>query len=218
MANTRAVLLTLMGDTLADRAHWTYDMIRPLRTPGRPWYRGMRIVGDCSKGVQWLCWWAGAPDPMGNSFASWGNSSTICMHLQHLDGPSALEVGDIVTFGPFGDKHAAMVMEPGPDPLLWSFGHQGAPDTYRLSQDGREAQYLRLPVPAYVPTPDQRLRMMTGWFSWAAWLLGEGDWRHYGKRAARVRPNVPTVIPFGWWRRLARFLRARKQPNKETTP
>lgn len=212
-ADVRAALAKLMRATLADEAahhDWTYAEVRPMPVPPS-WKPGQQVRGDCSKGVQFLSHWAGGPDPMGEGYGPYGNSQTIWLKLQHLDHPSELQVGDIVTFGPDGDQHAAMVLEAGADPLLWSFGHQGAPDTYRLSQDGRAAQYLRNPVPKYVPTSADRLRARTGWFAWVAWRLAEGDWRHYVPSDPKVRPAVPKRIPLGWWRRYAKFLLRRKR-------
>lgn len=214
-AGVRDALASLMRATLADEAarhDWTYAEVRPMPVPAT-WKAGQKVRGDCSKGVQYLCRWAGAPDPMGNSYGPYGNSQTICLHLQALASPSQLAVGDIVTFGPSGEDHAAMVLETGADPLLWSFGHQGAPNTYRLSTDKREKQYRRMPIPRYVPTKADKLRARTGWFSWVAWRLGEGDWRPYGKSNKTVRPNVPRLIPLSWWKRLAVFLANRKKGN-----
>lgn len=216
--NIRTTLHKLMQETLADELKhhdWTYKAIRPLAVPPH-WKVGQRIVGDCSKGVQYLCRWAGGPDPMGNNFGLWGNSTTLCSHLQHLASPGELEVGDIVTFGSWGNDHAAMVIEKGHDPLLWSFGHQGAPDTYRLSQDRRPHQLLRYPVPKYVPTPQDKLRAKTGYFAWVAWKLGEGDWTGFNPATPNVRPHVPKLISPVWWRRYAAFLLNRKKGNQAT--
>jgi hypothetical protein len=205
--------------TLADEAknhNWTYREIRPL-SPTATWKAAEPVVGDCSKGVQYLCRWAGSTfDPMtkangGSKWGGYGNSQTIWMSCQHLSSPSELQVGDFVTFGFDGDQHAAMVMEAGADPLLWSFGHQGAPNTYRLSQDGRPSQYLRNPVPKYVPTPQDKLKARTGWFAWMAWYEGEGDWKPYGPQKSSVRPSVPRVIPPSWWARRVKFLLKRKR-------
>ena len=214
----RERLHALMLNTIADEAahhNWHYHAARPMPVPAS-WKPDQTVLGDCSKGVQYLCRWADAPDPMGNAFGPYGNSQTIWLKLQHLDHPAELEVGDIVTFGLAGSEHAAMVIEPGADPLLWSFGHEGAPNSYRLSQDGRVAQYLRLPV-VYVPTPADRLRAMTGWFAWVAWRLGEGDWKPFGKTNPRVRPNVNRLIPLTWWARLAQFLANRSSGDKVTS-
>lgn len=216
MSDERGRLGHLMQATIADegKSHdWFYDAVRPMAVPGT-WGPGTRVVGDCSKGVQYLCRWAGVLDPMGMHFGPFGNSQTLATRLQHLDNAGQLLVGDIVTFGVDGSEHAAMVMGAGTaDPLLWSFGHQGAPDSYRLSYDRRESQLLRLPLP-YVPTPVDRLKAKTTWFAWVAWKLGEGDWRAYGAANPHVRPNVPKVIPPGWWKRYAAFLAHRHQGNK----
>lgn len=209
ITDLRAKLHSLMQETLADEAarhDWTYHAVRPCVVPAS-WHAGLRVSGDCSKGVQFLCKWAGAAlDPMGMHYGDWGNSETLCVHLQHLGSARDLLVGDIVTFGVRGSEHATMVMERGDNPLLWSFGHQGAPNTYRLSQDGRVHQFLRNPVPVYVPTAADKLRAKTGYFSWVAWKLGEGDWHTYTPANPHVRPNVPKVISPVWWKRYAQFL------------
>jgi hypothetical protein len=199
--------------TIADeQAHhdWTYQAVRPLPVPPS-WKAGQAITADCSKAVQMLAHWAGGPDPMGNGFGPYGNSQTLWLKLQHLASPDMLLIGDIVTFGPDGSDHAAFVQKRGVDPLLWSDGHQGAPNNYLLSQDGRPAQYLRYPVPTYKPTQEDVLRARTDWFAWCAWRLGEGDWRHYGPANATVRPDVPAVIPASWWMRWVKFLAARNK-------
>jgi hypothetical protein len=208
-------MLATLADQAAHRT-WTYRAVRPMPVPPS-WHPGQPVTGDCSKGVQYLCRWAGTPDPMGSAYGPYGNSQTLWLKLRHLDGPGELRVGDIVTFGIAGQEHAAMVLEPGVDPLLWSFGHQGAPNTYRLSRDRRPRQYLSLSLPDIVNTPQETLRAKTGWFAWVAWRLGEGDWKRYGKANGNVRPNVPRIIPGGWWRSYLAFLRNRKRANKATT-
>jgi len=201
------LMLATIADELEHRT-WTYHAVRPMYVPPR-WYPGERVTGDCSKGVQYLARWADGPDPMGEGFGPAGNSSTLWLRLPHLASARELELGDIVTFGHDGDEHAAMVLEPGDDPLVWSFGHQGAPNRYRLSSDRRPQQYLRYPVPTPAPTAEDRLRARTTWFAWVAWRLGEGEWRRYGKRNPRVRPNVKRRVPLSWWRRYAKFLARR---------
>lgn len=224
MKDIRANLKRLMLVTVADeqRRHcWDYHAVRPMVVP-YSWHEGQHVKGDCSKGVQYLCKWAGAPDPFRENFDVWGNSQTLWLKCQHIT-LRELEVGDFVTMGHNGEEHATMVYEaPGAennfDPLLWSFGHQGAPNFYRASADRREKQYLRNPVPRYVPTPEDKLRARTGWFAWVAWKLGEGDWRSHKPSDPKVRPHVPKRIPASWWVRYARFLKNRKTPNKPTTP
>lgn len=55
------------------------------------------------------------------------------------------------------------------------------------------------------------LTSRTGWFAWAAWRLGEGDWRPYGPANPAVRPDVPESIAPAWWVRLREFLADRKE-------
>lgn len=215
LAPARQRLVDLMNRTLQDEAFyhdWTYRAVRPMPVP-RSWTRGQKVVGDCSKGVQYLCRWAGAPDPMANGWSDWGNSQTIWITLAHVWAPEELEPGDIVVFGQDGQDHAAMVLLAGVDPLLWSFGRQGSPDTYRLSQDLRPKTYCKLPIADPPPTPQEKLRAMTGFYSWVAWKLGEGPWKKYGKANKTVRPNVPRRIPLNWWKRLVLFLANRKKGN-----
>lgn len=215
-ANVRDELVRLMSATLADRQHWVYALRRPLFVPPT-WHPGQRVYADCSKGVQYLCRWAGAPDPMLSGWSEWGNSTTLALNLPHVFAPAALRPGDIVTFGVNGGQHAAMVLEQGLDPLLWSHGHQGAPNTYRLSEDRREHQLLRIQVPDFsTPTP-AALRARTGWFAWVAWRLAEGDWKEYGAANPKVRPDVPKLIPASWWQRLLVFLANRKKASPGST-
>lgn len=214
----RGDLVTLMKQTVEDehaRHLWTYNDSRPRSVPPS-WKPGQKVTGDCSKGVQYLCRWARAPDPMGNGFATWGNSASIATHLRHASDPSLLKVGDCVTFGPGGNQHAAMVYQAGADPMLWSFGHQGAPNFYRLSSDGREHQLLKLGVPDPKPTPRERLRSRTGYWAWVSWFVGEGEWKKYGHLNPTVRPNVPQKISPGWWAQLAAFEAARHKGNPPT--
>lgn len=218
----RAALQATMQATLADNAahhNWRYLAVRPeAMTGSRGHYpAGEHIDSDCSKYVQRVCFWTpGAPDPMKNGWGAYGNSSTICSVLEHLARPTDLLPGDPVTFGPNGDEHAAICLEPGPDPLLASDGHEGAPNTYRLSWDRREHQLLRLPVVDYTPTEDEALRAQTGYWAWMQWKLGEGSWRHRKPADPAVRPDVPKTIPPAWWAQRKAFLAARRKPNQPT--
>lgn len=210
----RQTLFDLMSQTVADeKAHnpWVYVDARPTPVPSA-WKPGQRVVGDCSKGCQFLARWAGAPDPMRNGWANWGNSQTMWSVLQPCT-QAELEVGDFAIFGPDGSAHAAMVYETGPDPMLWSFGRQGAPGFYRLSQDGREVAFRKLMRDPPVQPAVAALRAQTGFFAWVAWRLGEGDWHSCGPHNGSVRPAVPRVIPPDWWRRYTRFLVNRKKGN-----
>lgn len=214
----RQRLLDLMGETVADQARarcWFYHDVRPMPVPSG-WTPGRRVTGDCSKGVQFLCYWAKAPDPMKNGYSVWGNSQTIWAALPATDR-NHLEVGDLVVFGPDGKDHAAMVYRPGADPMLWSFGHQGAPNFYPLSADRRQSAFRKLMIDPLVGPDDAHLRALTGFWSWLSWVLGEGDWKGYGDANPAVRPNVPRKISKDWLSRRDKFVAARHTGNPPTT-
>jgi hypothetical protein len=224
----RAEMHAVMVETLLDEAAhhgWDYVARRPcyMPTAHRAYVPGARVVGDCSKGCQFVSWWSPpAPDPMGLGFGPSGNSQTLWLHCTHLAHPSELKVGDFATMGFDGSEHAVCILEAGSDPVCWSFGHQGAPNKYPLSYDRRPQQWLRNPLPDLPLTPEDRLRARTDWFSWMKWIQGEGEWKRYGARNPKVRPNVPKVIGStaatrNWWLRRARFLAARNHGDKPTT-
>ena len=58
-------------------------------------------------------------------------------------------------------------------------------------------------------TAEDRLRAREGFWAWAQWWLGEGDWKEYGPRNKSFRPNVPRKIPARWWARLGEIVAAR---------
>jgi len=84
----RAGLAKIMKATLADEAarhDWTYRAVRPCSVPPS-WRAGQEVWGDCSKGVQFLAKWERhVLDPMGRDWDPYGNSTTICLHLEHID-------------------------------------------------------------------------------------------------------------------------------------
>jgi GH24 family phage-related lysozyme (muramidase) len=122
-----------MTATAGNPYGWNYREVRPLGIPAK---LAHGINADCSFGVKILCDWAGVPDPTGSNYDGYGNSVSMFHHLPHVTKAQA-KTGDILVFGPNGEWHATMILEPGADPLLWSHGHQGAPNLYRLSQDKR---------------------------------------------------------------------------------
>ena len=219
----RKRLHDLMGATVADEiAHrtWTYRAVRPMPVPPT-WKPGQRVIGDCSKGVQFLCKWAKAPDPMHDRYGVYGNSQTIWAALPQITDRNKLEVGDLVVFGPDGRDHVAMIYQTGADPVLWSFGHEGAPNHYRLSYDRREHAFRKLmtdPAAPIVSPAKAHLRAQTGYWSWLAWTLAEGDWRGQGDSNPTVRPNVPKIIEKDWWERREQFVANRLNPNPPTRP
>lgn len=98
---------------------------------------GGRLMMDCSQAITCLCKWARLKDPNGLDWRWPGFTGTLLAHLSHYSNPVEAHVGGIVVFGPGTGEHAAMVMEPGPDPLLWSHGFDGGPIAIRLSVERR---------------------------------------------------------------------------------
>jgi len=129
----RTLLHALMVATAGNAYDWNYREVRPLTMPPKLVHG---VNADCSFGVKVLCDWAGVPDPTGGNYDGYGNSTSIFHHLAHVPLADA-RTGDILLFGPEGSWHAAMVLEPGKDPMLWSHGHQGSPNLYPLSADAR---------------------------------------------------------------------------------
>lgn len=221
LAPVRSRLTSLMESTVDDEFHhsnWRYHAVRPQAILPAYIARGY-VESDCSDGCRNLCRWAGlGDDPAGVDYAPFGNSSSIYFHLHHAP-LSQVEPGDMFTFGySTGEHHVSMAFNADPDPLVWNMGTQGQPVFRRLSQEaaahhGMTVTLCKLPVPDPPPTPQDKLRAHTDFYSWVAWKLGEGPWKHYGKAAKAVRPNVPWVISPSWWKRYATFLLNRKKPR-----
>lgn len=224
----RASLAVLMSQTVSDqqtKGNWRYEAVRPQVVAIH--YIGQIIVVDCSDGCRMLCYSAGvADDPAGNNYETYGNSSSIWVHLHHIDLSEA-KVGDIITFGKYaGELHACMIYDltDPTNPKVWNMGAPGQPwfSTLAIEEGAHQgAVYTvcQLNLPADPPpTPQEKLREMTGFYSWVAWRLGEGPWKTYGKTNSTVRPSVPKVIPLTWWKHLAKFLLARKKGNNPVKP
>lgn len=74
--------------------------------------------------------------------------------------------------------------------------------------------YIRSNQFAYaVRRKGSNLRERTGFYAWAAWRLGEGDWQAHGPRNPAVRPHVPHTILVSrplWFPRLVAMIGRRK--------
>ena len=111
-----------------------YQQLRPMDGIGQP--RKLPLQTDCS-GFVTLCYkWAGASDPNGCGFNGQGYTGTMLQACTHIS-QSAAKVGDLVIWGPPPGRHVAMVIEPGPDPLLVSHGQEKGPCAVRLSAASR---------------------------------------------------------------------------------
>ena len=92
------------------------------------------LTTDCS-GFVTLCYFiAGAPDPNGLDYDGQGSTGTL---LRHMTRVLEAKGGDVVVFGAYPGHHAAIVLEPGDDPLLASHGQERGPVEVRFSTESR---------------------------------------------------------------------------------
>lgn len=78
-------------------------------------------------------------------------------------------------------------------------GHGDVPNQYSGHWDPGALMWDALLARAALKSDNAELKNREGFWAWWAWWLGEGDWKPYGPRDARTRPNVPRTIPSGWW-------------------
>lgn len=95
------------------------------------------VTMDCSESDTLIDRVSGGKDPSNNGFSGTGFTGTILAESPTIT-KSQLRVGDKVLFGPGDGHHICTVLEPGPDPLLFSHGQEKGPMAIRLSV---EAQY-----------------------------------------------------------------------------
>lgn len=224
LAPARQHAVSLIGETVADQKRLgldRYAAVRPQTIPSL-WSPGQRLTLDCSDYCRFICRNAGIPDPAGNSYEPFGNSSSIWLHLHHIPIVEA-QPADIVTFGYVtGEHHASILYSFDPRRGQWqvgNFGAQGQPIIDWLAQEisyhaGMTVTVCRVEVKDPPPTAADRLRAMTGFYAWVAWRLGEGPWRHYIPRTPSVRPDVPALIPLAWWVRFKQFEANRHKPDR----
>lgn len=82
---------------------------------------GAQWTPDCRASVLWVCKWSGWKSPTGMGWI--GNSESMWRHLPHFSNVADCGHGTIVTYGPQGDEHVAMVIQPdGDNPWLMSHG------------------------------------------------------------------------------------------------
>lgn len=94
---------------------------------------GKHLMFDCSGSVTCAYKWCGLKDPNGLHYQHEGYTGTMLAHLPHYSDPRDARVGALVVFGPGTGEHVAMVLEPGPDPLLFSHGFSHGAGPIRLS-------------------------------------------------------------------------------------
>ncbi len=120
---------------IAVRQHvdWEYDETRPL-VVAWPGYANAQlpVKADCSWFVKCVFWRAGARDPMNTDYSQGGNSVTLYECGEHI-ALQDIKPGDVATFGPGGETHAAIIAKSGADPLCISDGRPGAPELVSVS-------------------------------------------------------------------------------------
>lgn len=100
---------------------------RKIRLPDYPRY------ADCSSGVTWLYWQAGAPDPNARGYDGEGFTGTLAAHGSPVS-PSAIVPGDLVFYGagPTYTHVALAIKGQGQDARVWSHGSESGP-SYRVA-------------------------------------------------------------------------------------
>ena len=107
-----------------------YGQLRPIDGLDRP--QALPLRTDCS-GFVTVCYrWAGAVDPNGRDFDGQGYTGTMLQHCRQT-ARSAAQPADLVIWGAPPGHHVALVLEPGPDPLLCSHGQENGPVAVRFS-------------------------------------------------------------------------------------
>jgi hypothetical protein len=109
-----------------------YAELRPIDGLHRP--HKLPLWTDCS-GFVTLCYsWAGAPDPNGLGYDGYGYTGTLLAHMRPVVFES-VRSADVVVWGPPPGHHVALVLEPGPDPLVCSHGQERGPSSIRFSDE-----------------------------------------------------------------------------------
>jgi cell wall-associated NlpC family hydrolase len=106
-----------------------YSEARPI-----PLGRHLPLATDCS-GFVTLCYFlAGARDPNGLGYDGEGWTGTLLRHMTAIAADD-VQAGDVVVYGEYPGRHAAIVLEPGDDPSLASHGMERGPIATRASDE-----------------------------------------------------------------------------------
>jgi hypothetical protein len=126
--------------TVAHHADATYsEGVNRLESLHRPYE--LPFVSDCSAGVTDLYNWADAPDPNGGDYIGEMYTGTLVAHGRLIAARRARSA-DVVIFGPTTGWHAALIVTPGKDPIVWSMGEQGDPRLYPMSVVEQAVSYV----------------------------------------------------------------------------
>lgn len=91
------------------------------------------LTTDCSGSATMLYRAAGQPDPNGRGYDGTGFTGTLRAHVPERHGVASCLPGDLIVYGPGSGSHVVLVLEAGPDPLVWSHGQEAGPLTTRHS-------------------------------------------------------------------------------------
>ena len=99
-----------------------------------PLGRRLPLTTDCSGFVTVCYFLAGAPDPNGRGYDGEGWTATLLDRMTAI-AQDDVQAGDVVVFGDYPGRHAAIVLEAGDDPLLASHGQERGPLAIRVSDE-----------------------------------------------------------------------------------
>lgn len=125
--NVRKQIVRQARLAVKNHDNWFYLEERPLQVTYRP-----IIKADCSWFVKLIYWIAGAQDPMDTNYSEYGNSVTLFEHGTKIE-LAHVKPGDVATWGPNGESHAAIFVGGAPEYQLASFGRPGAPELVSLA-------------------------------------------------------------------------------------
>jgi hypothetical protein len=133
--NQRNAWMTNLDWMLANSGLFGYDQVRPFqlltKAEMQAAFTAKRAIDDldCTASIIESCYITGLKDPGGFSYNGRGNTETMLEHLPcHYTDPKAAMPGAIVIFNAdmaLSTQHAAVVLEAGTDPEVWTHGGPG---------------------------------------------------------------------------------------------
>lgn len=135
-SDVRASIVKFCEWGIQNAARIHYAQVRPIPVPPPGKLPRLPLVTDCSGFATLAYRAAGAPDPNGNGYDGTGYTGDMLRHLHRIPR-SELQHGDLVCFGEFPGHHVCLVLQGGPDPLLFSHGQERGPFAIRLSAEQR---------------------------------------------------------------------------------
>lgn len=113
------------------KPHEYYAQVRPIDGEHQP--HKLPLHFDCSGSVtDCYAWTHKATDPNGEGYNGEGYTGTIMTHMKPILA-SEVQPADIGIYGNYPGDHAVLALTHGPDPTVFSMGHQGDPNQYKAS-------------------------------------------------------------------------------------